>query len=103
MLALACSSSTLVPSSEDVAAYTIVGGLSAKKIRDRFDPGVSQKLLETRWWGYAPEQLASCNITSHRRFADSMVKLIKGDIIQRYEPLCLTYRDFELVSSRFQN
>lgn len=87
---------------KDVAAYTIVGGLPAKKIRDRFDSGVSQKLLETRWWDYGPEQVASCNVTSPQGFAESMARLIESDEIQKYEPIFLTYRDFELVAKNPQ-
>lgn len=34
----------------DVSPYTIVGGNSAKCIRQRFDDGVIQTLLEVAWW-----------------------------------------------------
>jgi len=35
---------------KDVAPYTIVGGVAAKKIRDRFPDNIKQDLLDTKWW-----------------------------------------------------
>ncbi|MEP7454854.1 DapH/DapD/GlmU-related protein [Phyllobacterium sp. SB3] len=38
--------------SKDVAPYTIVGGVPAKKIRDRFDPSIAERLQELAWWDW---------------------------------------------------
>lgn len=35
---------------KDVAPYTIVGGVPAKKIRDRFEEDIVKKLLALSWW-----------------------------------------------------
>lgn len=35
---------------KDVPPYAIVGGVPAKLIRYRFEPGVVEKLLKLRWW-----------------------------------------------------
>lgn len=34
----------------DVAAYTIVGGVPARRIRERFAPEVASRIEATRWW-----------------------------------------------------
>ena len=46
----------------DVAAYEIVGGVPAKRIRSRFEPYVVNQLLASRWW--------ESPLTQLRTFAD---------------------------------
>lgn len=41
----------------DVAPYTIVGGVPARPIRDRFDATTRDALLALQWWRFAPDQL----------------------------------------------
>ena len=41
----------------DVPPYTLVGGNPAREIRKRFDPELTELLLELRWWDLEPEQL----------------------------------------------
>ena len=41
----------------DVEPYSIVGGVPAKEIRKRFAPDVVAKLLELKWWNWAPEKI----------------------------------------------
>ncbi|GAA3537225.1 acetyltransferase [Aeromicrobium flavum] len=43
---------------EDVAPYSIVGGVPARPIRDRVDPETRDRLLELAWWRFSPNQLA---------------------------------------------
>ena len=38
--------------SKDVTPYTIVGGVAAKKIRDRFDPHTAERLQRLAWWDW---------------------------------------------------
>lgn len=38
--------------SKDVEPYTIVGGVPAKVIKQRFDDETIEKLLESKWWDY---------------------------------------------------
>lgn len=42
---------------EDVPAYSIVGGNPAKIIKYRFDESVIDKLLSIAWWDWGPEKL----------------------------------------------
>ncbi len=43
---------------EDVAPYSIVGGIPARPIRDRVEPAVRERLLDLAWWRFSPNQLA---------------------------------------------
>jgi phosphonate metabolism protein (transferase hexapeptide repeat family) len=40
-----------------VDPYTIVGGVPARRLRDRFDAAISEALLELAWWDWSHEQL----------------------------------------------
>ncbi len=42
---------------KDVPAYTVVGGVPAKKIRDRFDADIAAAMQEIAWWNWPEEQL----------------------------------------------
>lgn len=39
----------------DVSPYTVVGGVPAKKIRDRFSRDITKRLLEIKWWDWDRE------------------------------------------------
>ena len=41
----------------DVAPYEIVAGVPAKKLRDRFAPGIAARLEALAWWDWPPERL----------------------------------------------
>lgn len=41
----------------DVAPYTIVGGNTARPIRQRFPDPVVQALLEMRWWDWSIDRI----------------------------------------------
>lgn len=42
---------------KDVAPYTIVGGVPAVKIKDRFPAAVAEKLLLLEWWSWSRKEL----------------------------------------------
>lgn len=44
---------------KDVAPYTIVGGVPAKPIRERFPKDIADKLKEIAWWDWSREELES--------------------------------------------
>ena len=43
----------------DVAPYSIVGGIPARKIRMRFSERICAKLLELKWWNWSDDLIAS--------------------------------------------
>jgi len=60
--------------SKDVAPFTIVGGVPAKPIRERFTRPVQEKLLAIAWWDWSHAQLAAA-LKDFRDFdADAFVE-----------------------------
>lgn len=47
---------------KDVPPYSIVGGVPARIIRQRFSDEVIEKLLQLKWWEYGPEILKGVDI-----------------------------------------
>ena len=43
----------------DVPPFTVVGGVPARPIGERFPAEVRDKILETRWWDWDPDQVAA--------------------------------------------
>lgn len=43
---------------KDVAPYTIVGGVPARLIRERFPREIAERIVATRWWDWSREVLA---------------------------------------------
>ncbi|WP_347554152.1 DapH/DapD/GlmU-related protein [Robbsia sp. KACC 23696] len=41
----------------DVAPYTIVGGVPARVLRDRFAPDIARRLQDIAWWNWSEEML----------------------------------------------
>jgi acetyltransferase-like isoleucine patch superfamily enzyme len=60
---------------KDVEPYTIVGGIPAKKIRDRFPDDVKEALLNTRWWNAKLEVLKSLPVDNVFRFIEKFSEL----------------------------
>jgi phosphonate metabolism protein (transferase hexapeptide repeat family) len=44
----------------DVAPYTIVGGIPAHPIKERFPREIAEQLLEIAWWDWPREKLVAC-------------------------------------------
>lgn len=44
---------------KDVAPYTIVGGVPAKSIRNRFEPELVEALLKMKWWDWDESTIKS--------------------------------------------
>lgn len=64
---------------KDVEPYTIVGGVTSKKIRDRFPDNIKQDLLDTRWWNVKLEVLKTLPVDNVFNFI-SAFKELEGDI-----------------------
>jgi acetyltransferase-like isoleucine patch superfamily enzyme len=64
---------------KDVEPYTIVGGVTAKKIRDRFPDSIKQDLLDTRWWNLKLDILKTLPVDNVFNFIAAF-KELEGDI-----------------------
>lgn len=60
---------------KDVPPYAIVAGSPARVIRLRFPEAQVQRLLESRWWEFAPWQLKGATIDAVDAFADHVQAL----------------------------
>lgn len=60
----------------DVAPYTIVAGVAARKIRDRFPPDIAARLLDLAWWDWEHARL--------RGALDDFRKLSVTDFLDKY-------------------
>lgn len=63
--------------SKDVAPYTIVGGVPAKPIRERFAPGLGARMDKLAWWDWEHERL-------HAALSDFRA-LSAEDFVAKYE------------------
>jgi virginiamycin A acetyltransferase len=45
---------------KDVPPYSIVGGVPAKIIRNRFNENTISKLLELKWWNWSEKKIRDC-------------------------------------------
>lgn len=70
----------------DVEPYTIVGGVTARQIRDRFPDKIKEQLLATKWWNVKLEILKTLPVDNVFRFIESFHNL-SGDIYDNIETL----------------
>jgi acetyltransferase-like isoleucine patch superfamily enzyme len=71
---------------KDVAPYTIVGGVTAKVIRDRFPDKVKEQLLATRWWNVKLDILKTLPVDNVFNFISAFNDL-EGNIWDDIETL----------------
>jgi virginiamycin A acetyltransferase len=60
---------------KDVEPYTIVGGIPAEKIRDRFPDDVKEALLKTKWWNARLDILKTLPVDNVFKFVEEFEKL----------------------------
>ena len=60
--------------SKDVPPFTIVGGVPAKPIRERFPKDVQDGLLALSWWDWTHDRLAGALEDFRRLDADAFVE-----------------------------
>ncbi|MFN3514474.1 MAG: DapH/DapD/GlmU-related protein [Phenylobacterium sp.] len=60
--------------SKDVSPFTIVGGVPAKPIRERFPKAVQDGLLALAWWDWSHDRLADALEDFRRLDADAFVE-----------------------------
>ena len=62
---------------KDVKPYTIVGGLPAKFIKNRFDEETSKKLLESKWWDIPYEKLEPLEDLLYSKNIEDFLEAVK--------------------------
>ena len=70
---------------DDVPPYTIVGGVPAKVIRQRFDNTTTDILIRSRWWEYGPDILVGLDIYTPYEAAKLLEQRVLGGF-PRYVP-----------------
>lgn len=63
---------------KDVAPFTIVGGVPARKIRDRFENGVGERMSKLAWWDWPHDRL--------RAALDDFRALNAAEFLDEFEP-----------------
>lgn len=58
--------------SQDVKPYTIVGGIPARVIRERFPESLAQELPGTRWWNYFLDAMANLSFDKPQVFVTQL-------------------------------
>lgn len=71
---------------KDVEPYTIVGGIPAKPIRDRFPDKIKEELIRTKWWNIKLEVLKTLPVDNVFSFIDR-VKDLPNDSFDNIETL----------------
>ena len=61
---------------KDVAPYTVVGGVPAQVIRDRFDEPVKKLVEASEWWNWPTEKLAvhAAEFRDEKMFKELMLR-----------------------------
>jgi acetyltransferase-like isoleucine patch superfamily enzyme len=92
---------------KDVLPYTIVGGVPAKIIRNRFsDSALVDKLTKLRWWEFLAPQLSGVSFNDPKLAIEEITKKEANGVIHRSKPcygvVRLSGNGLEYVPSRFQ-
>jgi len=59
---------------KDVDPYTVVGGVPARVLRERFAPGIVHALQASEWWEFAPEDLTRFDVSNPEEFAHQVMR-----------------------------
>lgn len=88
----------------DVPPYTIVGGVPARPIRDRFPAAVAEALLASEWWDCAPPALWRFDFRDPAGFCARLADAKAAGEVVRFDPRVTTAADLlaELSASGAQ-
>lgn len=83
---------------KDVEPFSVMGGVPARKIKDRFSHSVIAKLEVLQWWRYAPESLSDLDLKNPEYFCGKLEERVSSETIAPFIPAkVLSYEDFELL------
>lgn len=63
---------------KDVEPYTIVGGIPAKKIANRFNDNITARLMDSKWWDLSEETLKSLQSSLFSKDVESFLSKIEN-------------------------
>ncbi|MDJ0390415.1 CatB-related O-acetyltransferase [Roseomonas sp. E05] len=72
--------------SKDVEPYTIVGGVPARAIKQRFRDGLIAELLDLQWWRYAFTDLEGLDVKNPATFVAALRDRIGSGAVQPFNP-----------------
>ena len=64
---------------KDVAPYTVVGGVPAKLIKNRFPADIVSSLITSKWWELAHETITSMNLNNIFLFVEEISDFTKRE------------------------
>lgn len=85
---------------KSISPYSVVGGVPAKKIRDRFSHSVIADLERLEWWRYAPSAISDIDMTDPERFCGIFRERVENRTIRPFEPPFLDYNNFASLIGR---
>lgn len=77
----------------DVAPYTIVGGVPARTIRQRFAEGVGEALLASEWWNCVPTVLWALDFRDPAGFCERLAEAKAAGEVAAFAPRTTTAAD----------
>lgn len=75
----------------DVAPYTVVGGIPARLIRDRFSESTAKELLDTQWWNYSLDNMIGFSFDKPQEFIKQF---------NRHEMIRADYKIYSVVRGK---
>ncbi|RZJ83671.1 MAG: CatB-related O-acetyltransferase, partial [Brevundimonas sp.] len=78
---------------ENVAPYTIVGGVNARPIRLRFPEPLVERMLKVQWWRYNYADFGDLPMEHPDAFLDGLEAMIAAGEIAPFEPGVLVLAD----------
>ncbi|MDR2503276.1 MAG: antibiotic acetyltransferase [Deltaproteobacteria bacterium] len=70
----------------DVAPFTVVAGVPAKPIRQRFSDKIIARIMELRWWDYKFTDFHDLDHTEPQKFLDGLAEKLASGLIHPFTP-----------------
>lgn len=85
---------------KDVPPYTIVGGVPARVLRQRFPEHLADRMLKSRWWDYAYTEFDGIRTSEHpEAFLDQIDQLVADGDLRPFRPPAISFDEIEATRS----
>lgn len=85
---------------KDVAPYTVVGGIPARPIKQRFSDEVISDLLDSKWWEYDYSQICTLSLDSPKIFLEELKYRVISGLKPNRNINPLTQDDLKKITSQ---